>query len=95
MRTTLTKFGQFLEGAKIDRRLISLIAGVHMDHVIRLCHSTGDRGPTLYTIRRLVSACSMILHRNVRAEELFEVNDGQWRVVSTLDELLSGRRRSE
>jgi len=90
MRTKLTTFGQFLEAAKIDRRLVSLLAGVHMDQVIRLCYRDGGRGPTLYTISRLVSACSVILRREVKTEELFLVNDGRWHLVTALDELLPG-----
>jgi hypothetical protein len=90
MSTTLTKFGKFLEGAEIDRRLISLIASIHMDHVIRLCYRDYQKGPTLQTISRLVSACSVILHREVKTEELFNVNDGRWHLVNVLDELLPG-----
>jgi hypothetical protein len=89
-RSKKTKFGAVLEGAQIDCRLISLIAGIHMDHVIRLCYHDHGRGPTLYTISRLVSGCSVILHRDVKAEELFSVNDGRWRIVTALDELLPG-----
>jgi hypothetical protein len=91
MRTKKTKFGTFLEQAGIDRRLVSLLSGVSMDHVIRLCYHTGWNGPTLRTICRLLSACSRILRRKVKAEELFDMSDGDGQgIASVLNEILSG-----
>jgi len=93
MRTKKTRFGTFLEQAKIDRRLVSLLSGVSMDHVIRLCYHTGWSGPTLSTICRLLSACSRILRRKVKIEELFDMNDGGERrqgIASVLNEILDG-----
>jgi hypothetical protein len=77
---------------------VSLLAGVSMDHVIRMCYREGMQGPTLRTIRSLLSACSTILRRNVKPEELFDMGGGgQRRIADLIEEILSAgaSRRSE
>jgi hypothetical protein len=90
--TRKTKFGVFLENTGIDRRLVSFLAGVSMDHVIRMCYSESTNGPTLRTIISLLSACSTILRRKVKIEELFDMKDGGERrgISSVLNEILNG-----
>jgi plasmid maintenance system antidote protein VapI len=69
----MTRLDQFVTTEHIKPRELARVAFISRQHLSRLRAGTAE--PTRPVMVRLTMACTLILHRRVRLEELFDLTD--------------------
>jgi len=71
--TTLTRLETFLKANRIQPARFARAAYVSRQHMYRL--RIGEEDPTRHVMVRMMMAATLILHRRVRMDELFDLTD--------------------
>jgi DNA-binding Xre family transcriptional regulator len=69
----VTRLETFIGANHIKPSQLARVAYISRQHLSRL--RTGEDDPTRHVMVRLMMACTLILHRRVRLDELFDLND--------------------
>jgi hypothetical protein len=68
-----TLLDAFMKANAIKPAQLSRVAYVSRQHLLRV--RTGEDDPTRQVMVRLLMACTLILHRRVRMDELFDLTE--------------------
>lgn len=69
----MARLQDFMTKEHIKPAQLARVAFVSRQHLLRL--RAGDDDPTRHVMVRLAMACTLILHRRVKLEELFDLTD--------------------
>ena len=69
----VSRLGEFMTANGIRPAQLARTAFISRQHLLRLRNGTDD--PSRHFMVRLTMACTLILHRRVRMDELFDLTD--------------------
>ncbi|MDP9194669.1 MAG: helix-turn-helix transcriptional regulator [Acidobacteriota bacterium] len=68
-----TRLDTFMKARGIKPAKLARVAYISRQHLMRV--RTGEGDPTRHVMVRLMMACTLILHRKIRMDELFDLTD--------------------
>jgi DNA-binding phage protein len=68
-----TRLDTFMKANAIRPAQLARVAFVSRQHLMRV--RTGEGDPTRHVMVRLMMACTLILHRSVKMDEIFDLTD--------------------
>lgn len=69
----MTRLDDFMQANGIKPRVMARVAYISRQHLLRV--RNGEQDPTRHMMVRLMMAATLIMHRRVRMDELFDLTD--------------------